>query len=163
MLQRRSPHATTKARCSQNSLSILECGMASHLFRSYFMPFDVILQFLCVSPMCPVDSQLVTQSCRILYDPMNCNLSGSFVHEILQAGKLECIAILFSRGSSWPRNWTCTSYITGRFFIIWATREGPTLFAKWQYPVLGRMQCGEGNGTPLRYSCLENPMDRGAW
>ena len=22
---------------------------------------------------------------------------------------------------------------------------------------------GEGNGNPLRYSCLENPMDRGAW
>ena len=22
---------------------------------------------------------------------------------------------------------------------------------------------GEGNGTPLRYSCLENPMDGGAW
>jgi len=22
---------------------------------------------------------------------------------------------------------------------------------------------GEGNGTPLQYSCLENPMDRGAW
>ena len=21
----------------------------------------------------------------------------------------------------------------------------------------------EGNGTPLQYSCLENPMDRGAW
>ena len=26
------------------------------------------------------------------------------------------------------------------------------------YPLLG-----EGNGTPLRYSCLESPMDRGAW
>ena len=28
------------------------------------------------------------------------------------------------------------------------------------------MQClfiGEGNGNPLQYSCLENPMDRGAW
>ena len=24
-------------------------------------------------------------------------------------------------------------------------------------------KCGEGNGTPLQYSCLENPMDRGAW
>ena len=25
-------------------------------------------------------------------------------------------------------------------------------------------QClGEGNGTPLQYSCLENPMDGGAW
>ena len=22
---------------------------------------------------------------------------------------------------------------------------------------------GEDNGTPLQYSCLENPMDRGAW
>ena len=24
-------------------------------------------------------------------------------------------------------------------------------------------QFGEGNGTPLQDSCLENPMDRGAW
>ena len=22
---------------------------------------------------------------------------------------------------------------------------------------------GEGNGSPLQYSCLENPRDRGAW
>ena len=29
-------------------------------------------------------------------------------------------------------------------------------------PVLGRSP-GEGNGNPLQYSCLENPMDRGAW
>ena len=26
-----------------------------------------------------------------------------------------------------------------------------------------RNLCGEGNGTPLQYSCLENPMDGGAW
>ena len=25
------------------------------------------------------------------------------------------------------------------------------------------MGLGEGNGTPLQYSCLENPMDGGAW
>ena len=25
------------------------------------------------------------------------------------------------------------------------------------------MYYGEGNGTPLQYSCLENPMDGGAW
>ena len=24
-------------------------------------------------------------------------------------------------------------------------------------------QTGEGNGNPLQYSCLENPMDEGAW
>ena len=29
-------------------------------------------------------------------------------------------------------------------------------------PGLGRCP-GEGNGTPLKYSCLENPMERGAW
>ena len=23
--------------------------------------------------------------------------------------------------------------------------------------------CGEGNGTPLQYFCLENPMDGGVW
>ena len=27
---------------------------------------------------------------------------------------------------------------------------------------LGR-SAGEGNGNPLQYSCLENPMDRGTW
>ena len=29
-------------------------------------------------------------------------------------------------------------------------------------PVLGRSPGGGGNGNPLQYSCLENPMDRGA-
>ena len=28
---------------------------------------------------------------------------------------------------------------------------------------LSRIVIGEGNGTPLQYSCLENPMDGGAW
>ena len=26
-----------------------------------------------------------------------------------------------------------------------------------------RRSPGEGNGNPLQHSCLENPMDRGAW
>ena len=29
-------------------------------------------------------------------------------------------------------------------------------------PVSGRAP-GDGNGNPLQYSCLENPVDRGAW
>ena len=29
-------------------------------------------------------------------------------------------------------------------------------------PELGRSS-GEGNGNPIQYSCLENPMDRGSW
>ena len=35
--------------------------------------------------------------------------------------------------------------------------RGPALI-----PRLGRSP-GEGDGTPLQYSCLENPVDRGAW
>ena len=40
----------------------------------------------------------------------------------------------------------------------------------WLYWVFVAASCGEpgllfgeGNGTPLQYSCLENPMDGGAW
>ena len=36
---------------------------------------------------------------------------------------LKWVACLFSRGSSWPRNWTRVSCIAGRFFTSWATRE----------------------------------------
>ena len=28
---------------------------------------------------------------------------------------------------------------------------------------VSRSSPGEGNGNPLQYSCLENPMDRGTW
>ena len=55
---------------------------------------------------------------------MNCSLPGSSVHGISQARILEWIAISFSRGSSWPRDQTCISYIAGRFFttlITWET------------------------------------------
>ena len=31
------------------------------------------------------------------------------------------------------------------------------------FVVLVNVCLGEGNGNPLRYSCLENPMDGGAW
>ena len=43
------------------------------------------------------------------------------VHGISQARILESVAISSSRGSSWPRDWTPTFCIPGRFFTIWAT------------------------------------------
>ena len=62
-------------------------------------------------------------SCLTLCDPMGCSLSGSSVHRILQARISECVAILFSRGSSWPMDQTQVSRMVDRFFTIWATRE----------------------------------------
>ena len=47
--------------------------------------------------------------CPTLCDPMGCSPPGSSIHGIFQASILECIAISFSRGSSWPRDWTCIS------------------------------------------------------
>jgi len=38
----------------------------------------------------------------------------------------------------------------------------PTMWETWVHPGWGRSS-GEGNGNPLQYSCLENPMDGGAW
>ena len=46
---------------------------------------------------------LATQSCPTLCDPMDYSPQGS-VHGILQARKLEWVAIPFSRGSSQPRD-----------------------------------------------------------
>ena len=66
---------------------------------------------------------IVTLSCLILCDPMDCSLPGSSVHGIPQARTLEWVAISFSRGSSPPRDQTQASHIAGRFFTIWATRE----------------------------------------
>ena len=40
-------------------------------------------------------------------------------------------------------------------FLFWFSRSVGI-------PGLGRFP-GEGNGNPLQYSCLEHPMDRGAW
>ena len=34
---------------------------------------------------------------------------------------------------------------------------------KFKYYTIPKSTHGEGNDTPLQYSCLENPMDRGAW
>ena len=51
--------------------------------------------------------------------PMN---TGVGCHFLLQ-WILEWVAISFSRGSSWPRNWTQVSHIVGRCFMVWVTRE----------------------------------------
>ena len=53
--------------------------------------------------------------------PMNCSPPGSSVYRSFQARILECVAISYSRGSSWPRDWTYIPWI-GRYILYhWAT------------------------------------------
>ena len=71
-------------------------------------------------------SDLVAKSYLTLCDPMDCSPSNSSVHGILQARILEWVAISFSRKSSCPRDQTWVSWIAGRFFTSWATRQDLT-------------------------------------
>ena len=71
---------------------------------------------------------LVAQSYRTLWDPMDCGPPGSSARGILQGRILEWVALLFSRGSSHPRNQTLVSCITGRFFTIWAMGSPTYIF-----------------------------------
>ena len=54
---------------------------------------------------------------------MDYRLPRSSVHGIFQAKIVQWVAISFSRGSSWPRDWTWVCCISGGFFTVWATRE----------------------------------------
>ena len=66
---------------------------------------------------------VLSHSILSIWDLLVYSPSGSSVHGILQARILEWVAMLSSRGSSQPSNWTQVSCIAGRFFANWATRE----------------------------------------
>ena len=74
---------------------------------------------------------------------MDCSTPGPSVHGILQARISELVLII--------QRWSCSVLVVKD---------------KW----IGNYNCEElvndmekANGTPLQYSCLENPMDWGAW
>ena len=51
---------------------------------------------------------------------------------------------------------------TMAFPVTQMVKNLPAVQEIWVRSLSGR-SAGEGNGNPLRYSCLENPIDRGAW
>ena len=55
--------------------------------------------------------------------PVDCSPPGFSVHRIFQARIWKWVAISFSRGSFWPRDWSWVSTTAGNFFTDWATRE----------------------------------------
>ena len=67
-------------------------------------------------------------SCVRLCDPMDYSPPGSAVQGIFQATVLEWFTISFSRGSSWPRDWTEVSHIVDICFTAWATREAQYIY-----------------------------------
>ena len=75
-------------------------------------------------------------------------------------------AIYFYITFSWPCHYlhrfrTNLSFSYGDLIKI--CNRNVTLKTKSHLIRYGRLTIGEGNGTPLQYSCLENPMHGGAW
>ena len=89
----------------------------------------------------------VAQSCQTPSDPMDCSLPSSSVHGIFQARVLEWVAIAFSRVALVVKNPPVNAGDITDAGLILGSGRSP----------------GGGNGNPLQYSCLENPMDRGTW
>ena len=83
------------------------------------------------------------QSCSTLCNPVDSSPPGSVVPGILQTRILKWVAIAFSPGGSVVKN---LPVIAGDAGLI---------------PGLER-SLREGNGNPLQYSCLGNPIGRGA-
>ena len=111
-------------------------------------------------PCNPAPKMQLNASHSVMSDslrPKDYSLPGSSVHGILQARILEWIAIPFSRGSFCPRDQTRVSCISGRFFIIWATREvlkiqlNPRLFL---FSVCEHTSKMHGKATSILQSCF---------
>ena len=86
---------------------------------------------------------------------MDCGLPGSSVHGICQARVLEWGAIAFIGVSGVIKSPTIIVLLSISPFM-----SVIVCLMFWSAPMLGAV---EGNGTPLQYSCLENPMDVRAW
>ena len=63
------------------------------------------------------------------------------------------VLVIYNSSVAWSGGFPCSS----------VGKESASNAGDWgSIPGLGRSP-GEENGNPLQYSCLENPMDRGAW
>ena len=101
------------------------CWTQASCQRPWFFPWMAIKHLLNVK---------VTQSCPTLCNSMDCSPPGSSVHGILQARTLEWVAIPFSRGYSWPRDWIWVSCIAK---VDSLPSEPPNFFFSrmWHYEI----------------------------
>ena len=92
-----------------------------------------------------------------LWGPLDCSPPGSSVHGIFQTWILEWVAMLSSRGSSWPRDQTCiacVSCISNRFFT---TEQLGKLHLKYTILNTSVSPCVHAQSCPN----LDDPVDYG--
>ena len=113
----------TKCWVSEKNLSKIKHFLLSEpLSSSFISASDVWMDPVKITFVCC----LVADSCPTLCDPMDCSPPGFSVHGVLVHSRiLQWVAISFSRGSSWFRDWTCISCISRQILYHWATWEAP--------------------------------------
>ena len=88
------------------------------------------------------------------WDPMDYNLPGSSIHGIFQTRILLWTAISFSRGSSWPLDWTHISALAGRFFTTeWSGKPSTCSWNKLFPPRLWDLVIGILTTFPQSHKC----------
>ena len=97
------------------------------------------------------------------------NHSGSLSLEFLSYSRIPCVcrcnlALFASPCGNWGSGNQLKNIIvvSKKLFFV----SGPVVFCLLPATLKlqkANLQAGEGDGTPLQYSCLENPMDGGAW
>ena len=98
---------------------------------------------------------------------MDCSLPGFFVHGILQARILEWVTVPspgdLSNPGIEPKSPTLQAMKDkGKLEFLFRKESACSAGDPGSIPGSG-ISPREGNGKPLQYPCLENPMDRGAW
>ena len=111
----------------------------------------------------------VAQLCLTLCDPVDCNMPGSpLLHYLLEFALFHVHwvgdANLTISSSATLLSFCLQSFpASGSFPISWLFQSGSQSTEASASASVLLMNTGVGNGNPLQYSCLENPMDRGLW
>ena len=121
---------------------------------------------------------------QTLRNPMDCSPPGSSIHGIFQARVLEWGAIAFSDTLLYPYLkvllfvlssslsvpaliWNCSNYHSSEINLSFSggsvAKNLPANAGDLGLIPGSGKSPGEGNGNPLQYSWLGNPMDGGAW
>ena len=114
-------HTGSHSRQVKQGICIFWIGITEthRLKKNYFIEVNLICNVVFISAL--QQSHLVIhvcmhakslQSCPTLSNPTDCSQPGSSVHGILQARRLESVAVLSSRWSSWPRILIHVSYVS---------------------------------------------------
>ena len=111
-----------------------------------------------------VQGMCMLSAVQLFETPVDCSPAGSSGH----ARQEDWSGLPFPPSADLPSAGTeLTSPVSPALSSGFFTPEPPVLFNRLSLDIyyidIVVCICGEGNGKPLQYSCLENPMDGGAW